>query len=318
MQSYLKLCEHRGLKSMSHVRTALAPFFLFLTEEGLHTIRDITPRLLDLFLNWAEAIDYQSAQHDISVLSTFFAWANQCGHHVGANPVIPKFHGQKRPVHLPRPYSEEEMSLIWKLAKTRGSSMIRAIVAVGEETGLRNGEICRLRLCDIDLTTMTLFVRLPNKGDEERFAFFHEKTAKYLAERLAERSSELGHDVVFHNTLGAPLNPGTLHHACQRTFCNMNGEDFENAGELDRWSTHRLRHTMASNLASAGATLAVIMGAGGWKSYSSMTLYAKVNLVAARRGYNEAMEKVREQESAERTVTSITNDEFLQLTDVIG
>lgn len=41
---------------------------------------------------------------------------------------------------------------------------------------------------------------------------------------------------------------------------------------LEQWSTHRLRHTMATNLASGGAAVTTIMKACGWESVSSMLL----------------------------------------------
>lgn len=72
-------------------------------------------------------------------------------------------------------------------------------------------------------------------------------------------------------------------------FCKVHeGKHLHDEG-LEQWSTHRLRHTMATNLASGGAAVTTIMKAGGWESVSSMLLYTQVDPELARRGYDEAM-----------------------------
>jgi site-specific recombinase XerD len=80
---------------------------------------------------------------------------------------------------------------------------------------------------------------------------------------------------------------------------------------LDEWSTHRLRHTMASNLASGGASITTIMGAGRWKSVSSMMIYTKNNEANARRNYDDAMRRVNEQATLTTSTRSLSLEEFL-------
>jgi integrase/recombinase XerC len=315
MMAYLESCQRRNLKSTASIRSSLAPFFLFLTEKNFTDIKRIKPRDIDDYLTWAEEVEYQNAQHSISTVSAFFKWANQYQHHIGPNPVIHKFHGARRPVHLPRPYSEDEMEAIWEMAQAGGTSMIRAILAIGEEAGLRNSELCRLRVGDVDLTGMTLFVRLPNKTDEERFAFIHEKAVKYITEWMTERAPASPEDPLFLNTRGDSLSPETLHRTCCRVFCKHYGGKLNNPHGLESWSTHRLRHTMASSLISNGASVAVVMEAGGWRSFSALSHYAKMHLAAARRGYDEAMVKVRASENTSSTVTYLSNDDFLATYD---
>jgi integrase/recombinase XerC len=179
------------------------------------------------------------------------------------------------------------MDFIWRLADERGNSRIRAVLAIGEEAGLRLGEICRLREKDVDLEGRRLFVRLPNKTDCERWALFSDKTAQSLQEWISERDKYCGHELLFHNSLGGPLFPETLHRECCRTFSRTYGGKEINSVGLDAWSTHRLRHTMASNLASGGASIPTIMGAGGWRSVSSMMVYTKSDEAKARRGYDD-------------------------------
>jgi integrase len=203
------------------------------------------------------------------------------------------------------------MDFIWRLAQERGSSRVRAVVAIGEEAGLRLGEICRLREKDLDLEGRRLFVRLPNKTDCERWAPFSDKTARYITEWLRERAEDCGHDRLFHNSIDGPLLPETMHREFCRTFCKIYAGENIHAEGLDEWSTHRLRHTMASNLASGGASVSTIMGAGGWKSVSSMLVYTKNDEANARRGYDEAMRRVNERASISTTKRILSYEEFL-------
>jgi integrase len=287
-------------KNLGTIRASVCPFILFLNERGIADLERVTPKTITDFIEWSDDVDYKNAAHNISVLSGFFKWANLHGYRSSSCPVFPRFHGKKRPQYLPRPYSAEEMAFIWKLAAERGNSRVRAVVAIGEEAGLRLGEICRLRQAHVDLEGRRLFVGLPNK------------TARYITEWLSERAEDCGHDFLFHNSIGGRPLPETMHRDLCRTFCKMFAGEIIHAEGLDEWSTHRLRHTMASNLASGGASLSTIMGAGGWESVSSMLVYTKNDEANARRGYDEAMRRLNERANIPTTRLVLSPEEFLE------
>jgi len=69
---------------------------------------------------------------------------------------------------------------------------------------------------------------------------------------------------------------------------------------------------MATNLISAGADAATVMGAGGWSSPEAMAGYARVDADLARRGYDEAMRHAKEQRQAAPQRRTLTPAEFLQ------
>ncbi len=302
--------SHR-YKDLGKIRSSVCPFVLFLNERGIADLERVTPKTITEFISWSEEVDYKNASHNISVLTGFFKWANLYGYRNSVCPVVPKFHGKRRPHYMPRPYTADEMEFIWRLAQERGSSRVRAVLAIGEEAGLRLGEICRLRKEDVDLEGRRLFVRLPNKTDCERWALFSDKTARYITEWLQERAEDCGHDRLFHNSIGGPPLPETMHRALCRTFCKMYAGEIIHAEGLDEWSTHRLRHTMASNLASGGASVSTIMSAGGWKSPSSMLVYTKTNEANARRGYDDAMRRHDEQANVVTSKRVLSPEEFL-------
>jgi integrase/recombinase XerC len=308
---YLDGFASQRYKNLGTIRTSVCPFTLFLNERGITDLERVTPKTITEFISWSEEVEYKNAAHNISVLTGFFKWAVRHGYRKSTCPVIPEFHGEKRSQHLPRPYSAEEMALIWRLATERGNPRVRAALAIGEEAGLRLGEICRLRKEDVDLEGRQLFVRLPNKTDCERWAPFSDKAARRIAEWISVRDEECGHDFLFYNSLGGPLLPDAMHKEFCRTFCkSINGKTLHSEG-LDEWSTHRLRHNMASNLAAGGASIPTIMRAGGWKSPSSMLIYAKNDEARARRGYDEAMRLANEQANHSTATQILTSDEFL-------
>jgi integrase/recombinase XerC len=308
---YLEFSSIQKYKDIAGRRCAVCPFMLFLNERGITDLERVTPKTVTQFLSWAEDLGCESAKSDVSVLVGFFKWAIQFGYRKSPCPVIPSFHRRKQPSHLPRPYSADEMAFIWETAIARGNSRTRAIVAIGEESGLRIAEICRLRSEDVDMRGRRLFVRLPNKGDCERWAPFHDKTSHYIAEWLLDRQSDCGHTNLFHNSLNATLLPGTAHREMCVTFCKMYGGKVLHLDGLEQWSTHRLRHTMASNLCLGGADVPTIMAAGGWKSTSSMLIYTKVDQALARRGYDDAMHLADERAASPSTTTILSLDEFL-------
>jgi site-specific recombinase XerD len=130
---------------------------------------------------------------------------------------------------------------------------------------------------------------LPNKTSRERYALFSDNAKRCIEAWLEERNEDCGHDFLFHNSMGKPLTKQVLHHEFRRTVCKTYDGKVIHEDGLDSWSTHRLRHTMASDLVSGGADISSVMEAGGWRSYDCMAGYAQVDVERARKGSSRAM-----------------------------
>jgi integrase len=297
-------------RELQTLRSAIGPFFLFLKELGIISLDDITPQTITQFITWGVQAE-KSVLRTISYISTFFKWAITSGYCTKVNPVIPLIHrarGQKR---LPRPLSDQEVEFTWQLLHERGNARLKLATAIALEAGLRIGEICRLRLQDVNLEKQTLFIGLPNKASRERTAFFSDKTLKYYQEWIAERDPNCGHDRLLHNTRGNPCAGASLGAEFNRVLCKCSlGQKLHDTG-FDKWRTHRLRHTMATNLAAGGADAATVMAAGGWATYEAMTNYAEVNNTVARRGYEEATARARKLKLAPALTKTLSIEEFL-------
>jgi integrase/recombinase XerC len=311
---YLEAIAARGYRSSSVkvARNNLAPFFLFLNREGIAALNDVTPATITRYLARSKEEGSNRTEH-ISAISVFFKWLISERRRTTGNPVVRLIHGRRKPHHLPPPLEPDELDFAWELLHERGSALLRFAAAVAEEAGLRVGEICRLRIQDVDIVQQRLFVGLPNKTNTERYAFFDEKTKRYYHEWMAERKADCDHDLVLHNRDGHPLQVDSLITAFRHAMCKVGprGKATSDIG-FDNWSTHRLRHTMASNLVSAGADLATVMAAGGWRSYAAMCGYARVDQEVAKRGYYAAMEAAKEASTLALSNRTLTPAEVLE------
>jgi site-specific recombinase XerD len=311
VDEYLSGFASLHYRALKEVRNHLCPFFLFLCQQGIASLEDVTTKTITQFLIWAPQSGHRNAAHDISQVSVFFKWAIIRGYRKAGNPVVGLIHHAPRKHRMPRPLSTNELDLMWQLLHERGNARLRLAAAIGEVAGVRIGEICRLRISDVDTVQQTIFVGLPNKTSCERFAFFTEKVKRYFVEWMAERNPSCGHDYLFHNTLGNRLQVRALAEEFKRTLCKTyEGKNIHETG-FDSWSTHRLRHTMATRLIRGGADTHTVMGAGGWRSAESMAGYVLVELEVARRGYQEAMQRVKDQKLSAPTRRSLTPAELL-------
>jgi integrase len=297
-------------RSQRYVQSALVCFCEFLIDEGISDMELVTPKTITHFLAWG-AKNGRSTNEHVSYVSTFMKWLVVEERRKAANPVVPDMHYAPPRRRQPRPFEEDQMQFIWKLLDERGTSLTRLVMALGEEGGIRLGEMTRIRLQDVDMVKQRIFIVLPNKGSRERYTFFHDKTSKYLKEWLAVRKPDCGHDLLLHNTLGGPSTVDTIHNAMCSVLLKQakKGNTVHEEG-MDSWSTHRLRHTMASRLTSNGANASTVMAAGGWVTAQAMAGYARVNDTAARRGYDEAMERVRSKKPESRR--SLSFSEYIE------
>ncbi|MCL5669969.1 MAG: site-specific integrase [Acidobacteria bacterium] len=260
---------HYRPRTVGSIRSHLLRFFAFLRERKIRSLRQITPRTITAFRVWeSENCRGGGPRRDSAVkyISVLMAWQIHQGYIKGPNPVIPRIHGTRRERRLPRPYSQEADRTMWRILEKRGDALSRAAVAIGAETGLRISETANLRLPDIDQKSQTIFVRLPNKTSTERRIPYHEKTRRYLEEWLKVRDSSCSHDFLFHNSLKKPLASSALWKHLRMIFDGYLTKRREKYDEVfDGFQYHRLRHSMASNLANHGVDMAVLMAMGGWK-----------------------------------------------------
>jgi integrase len=302
-QEYEKaIKEHYSRQGKKMARTATLNFMRFLHEAQITDPCKVDAKVITDYVNWARVNGMKASICYLSFISVYMDWLIFQGRRTD-NPVT-RFHRRKTPKRLPRPYSEEEMKQIWSWLERRGSTQAKLACAIAEEGGCRISEICNLRLEDVDPKGTRLFIRLPNKTMTERWVPVYDKTRSYLAIWLCERDDAVGHDHLLHSHRGLPYNSTSLHSEIVTAVCKTKQGRMINEDGLDKWSTHRLRHTMATRLVRGGADYAALMSIGGWVTNTSAAGYAKVEDEVAERSYRETMARLAVRKSEPSTIKS--------------
>jgi len=277
-------------------------------KEHIDRIENIGPAVVTRFIKEERARGITSGNF-VGHLSTFFK-CKQVEEQIKFNPVIPYVHSQRGNPAEARPYNETELAAISKVVEDSDDTVLKLAFAFGLECGLRIGEVCNIRLSDIDRKSETVYIRLPTKNKRTRTVPFHDKVKKYLEVWLAERNPQCTHDHLLHGNLLGRFNTGTLDGRFKRFFLAASGPTKE-------FKFHRCRHSWATRLTNYGMELSVLKELGGWVSWNSMQRYVRVLPATVERQYQEANAKIEEtQESGEEVVMSLAD--FAHLGDVPG
>lgn len=166
-------------------------------------------------------------------------------------------HRERLPVVLTR-------AEIQKLIEVTKNHKHKLLLALAYGTGLRVSEIVDLRVEDIDLAELCLFVR-SGKGDKDRMTVVPEKLVSEINRIIASKSES---DYVFESERGGKLTTRTA----QAVFSKA----LKLAGIMKKATFHSLRHSFATHLLENGVDVRYIQQLLGHASLSTTQLYTKV------------------------------------------
>jgi integrase/recombinase XerC len=187
---------------------------------------------------------------------------------------------------LPRYLTEAETEALVEapVADKELARRDRAIIEVLYATGIRVGELCGLRLPDVDLDTGML--RVVGKGDRERVALAGGPAVKalesYIAEErpgLASRSGYRG-EAVFLGKRGSPLDQRQVRRIIQREATALLA-----GGNV---SPHTFRHTFATHLLAHGADLRSVQELLGHRNVVTTQIYTHLTTSEIRKAYEQS------------------------------
>jgi integrase len=223
------------------LRARLIPFFgnIAVDQIGTHHVEVYKAKAK------TEGLQHVTINNHLTVLSGCLRHAQECYDLTR----MPKIKWLKMPPPRNEFLSPEEASLL--LANASG--VWRDVFLMALKTGLRFGELKALRWTDINWATCSLTVRqswsMAKKGPDTPKSN-RERTVPLVAdviEMLASRERQS--DFVFVDERGKGFSPARLNRELGRT-CDRAG--------IRRITSHKLRHTFASHLAAAGASMKAI------------------------------------------------------------
>jgi integrase/recombinase XerC len=162
----------------------------------------------------------------------------------------------------------------------------RAILELLYATGIRVGELCGLRLGDVELATDT--VRVLGKGARERVVPFGEPARAALLQYLAGGRVAMlpggarpeDREALFFNRRGRPMT--------QRDVRGMLERHRVASGAPAGTSPHTLRHSFATHLLEGGADLRAVQELLGHVALTTTQTYTHVSNERLRRVYEQA------------------------------
>jgi site-specific recombinase XerD len=309
---------HYSKSSRGAALTSLVVFCKFLNERGIVSMSDVGPKTITEFGVWGQKNGHNQVKYSMWAVKMFFSWQIAEERRTLGNPVIDSIHCIHREENSPRPFSPEDIAFAWKMLEERGNARVRLAMAIGEESGLRISEIVNIRLEDVDSVKQRIFVRKPTKNKKTRTVPYGDLTRKCLELWLEERDPECGHDHLLHGTFLKASTTQSLRDEFNR-FLTKRGSTYHNGHQtnpdgFDTWSTHRLRHTCSSNLASGGADVSTVMAIGGWGSPKAMGVYTQIDQDVAQKGYESAMKRAKEQRTEKKPNRRISLADFIHET----
>jgi site-specific recombinase XerD len=181
---------------------------------------------------------------------------------------------------LPRALSRTETSsLLVSFAPSAKStaascSSLEIAVRLMVSTGMRIGELCKLRIEDIAPDGASL--RLHGKGSRDRVAYISDvhlrrELVRMVAGRGAQRHRN---DALFVNRHGSPMRPQSIRSKLRRYASDI--------GLLRRITPHMLRHTAATLLIEQGVDIRFVQRLLGHSSIATTEIYTHVSDEALR------------------------------------
>jgi integrase/recombinase XerD len=244
---------------------------------------------------WIEAsFHYQLAPGTVAtrlrVVQGFFAFLRDQGY-VPQSPIRLPRHYILVPQALPRPMAEDEVIAFFRVIDAlRDRTMFLLML----RCGLRVGEVSRLPWSAIDLAQGT--IRIENsKGHVDRVVYLSPDVAKALRQWHRLQTAEARY--VFPSRLtrkgGTPLSARQIRNRMTR-YLTL-------AGITKAYSPHSLRHTFATQLLNAGASIEVVKELMGHHSLDVTLRYTQLYDRTKRAQYDQAMAQVEQQQGLQRS-----------------
>lgn len=286
---HLNKVRNLSPNTLDAYRCDLEHFSDFLDRAGVSNLKEVDRRTLRSFLANQQARGYarSTVARRCACLRAFFHFIAESGFIENDPATTISFKLRER--RLPRFLTETEAEMLADGAGRKPELRVRdrAIIEVLYATGIRVGELCRLRIGDVDFRTG--HIRVVGKGDRERVVLAGgpaiEALAEYCEELRPRLSGVRGYkgDVVFLGERGKPLDPRQARRIVSRECRALIGGEGA--------SPHMLRHSFATHMLSHGADLRSVQELLGHKNVGTTQIYTHLTRSEIRQAYDKSHPK---------------------------
>ncbi|MCK4261210.1 MAG: tyrosine-type recombinase/integrase [Halanaerobiales bacterium] len=172
---------------------------------------------------------------------------------------------------LPRPKKESKLPVvlsqeeIQSILNATSNLKYRTMIEMMYGSGLRISEVVRIKVQDLNLDNLTIFVR-SGKGKKDRLTVMSEKTIPNLLPFIKYKS---GFNFVFPSSRGGCLSERSLQKVFKRSL------KFSKIKKSNA-TCHSLRHSFATHLLEAGIDIRYIQQLLGHSRIETTCIYTKV------------------------------------------
>ncbi|NOR26481.1 MAG: tyrosine-type recombinase/integrase [Desulforhopalus sp.] len=265
------------ISTISQTGRILVVFLSFIQDLGRLSIEDITRK---------DIADYVEHLHDRGLVMTsvknYLLTVYAFIRYLVDNKLLPldilrKKIRIKLPEVLPRAIPAEDLQQILAVITPVRD---RALILLLLHTGMRIGELLRVKIADIILPERKILLYLGEKNFQGRIVYFSSDAEQALKKWLEIRDS--GSEYLFYGYAGQELSHVgawmIMRKALRKTGLEHRG-----------YSLHSLRHTFATNMLNAGLRLEVLQQLLGHLSIEITLRYAKVSNITRENEFFKAM-----------------------------
>jgi integrase/recombinase XerD len=284
MRLYIEALKVKNLspRTTDKYEWELSYFILWCHERDLVRPEDVTRPVLERYQRFlyyyrtkaGRPLSFRSQYKKLAAPKYFFRWLARHGylpHNPASDLDMPKL-GKRLPRNI-LTAQEAEQVLSQPDLSTPFGVRDRAILETFYSTGIRRGELVRLKLYDVGFERGTLMIR-EGKGQKDRVIPIGERALFWIQKYLSEARPQLvvppDEGFIFLTYLGVPFHPDYLGHEVKKYIAS--------SGVGKEGACHIFRHTMATLMLDGGADIRYVQEMLGHTKLETTSIYTQVTI----------------------------------------
>ena len=272
---YLEFERHYSEHTIENYLRVVNQFNSYLMKTNKRSLVEVGTSDVAGFMAFLKTVSHLmrvSQLNRLSALKTFYRYLRKRGK-IQKNP-CDGIGGLREEKSLPTFFSQQEINRFLTYLEDRFQkkpnflqARNRALFEILYSSGLRVGEVVRLKT--IDLNFRQKIVKVRGKGGKERIVPFNDKALQAVEDYLAFRRPKGPVKELFLNYLQQPLTTRGVRVILNKILAEI--------GMVKKASPHTFRHSFASHFLSGGAEMRIVQEALGHSSLSTTQIYTHLN-----------------------------------------